>query len=294
MADMNNQDFNFKWHAANGNDQARYAAILASNNARIAELEAELETLTGSTKDNLTDMDLLDLELAENRSRAYDMSGATTALSRIDSRNENRIRNARQQMIDDANKAETKALKRSELEANIRKLQIQRAQAKTTAEKNIIDAQLVDLGNQLTKNGGNYVPATYEGADSQEALKQYYDNTANTKNGRVFLNTVTPEQRTAIRDNLLAVGEYDKAAEVEAKATAAEKQAQKQKWQTTKSTIKKTIQLIDKVYNENKFTTTPEGMQLLNKAKAEADSLARNYPSLVKIENGRPKFIGKD
>ena len=294
MADMNNQDFNFKWHAANGNDQARYAAILASNNARIAELEAELETLTGSTKDNLTDMDLLDLELAENRSRAYDMSGATTALSRIDSRNENRIRNARQQMIDDANKAEAKALKRSELEANIRKLQIQRAQAKTTAEKNIIDAQLVDLGNQLTKNGGNYVPATYEGADSQEALKQYYDNTANTKNGRVFLNTVTPEQRTAIRDNLLAVGEYDKAAEVEAKATAAEKQAQKQKWQTTKSTIKKTIQLIDKVYNENKFTTTPEGMQLLNKAKAEADSLARNYPSLVKIENGRPKFIGKD
>ena len=294
MADMNNQDFNFKWHAANGNDQARYAAILASNNARIAELEAELENLTGSTKNNLTDMDLLDLELAENRSRAYDMNGATTALSRIDSRNENRIRNARQQMIDDANKAEAKALKRSELEANIRKLQIQRAQAKTTAEKNIIDAQLVDLGNQLTKNGGNYVPATYEGADSQEALKQYYDNTANTKNGRVFLGTVTPEQRTAIRDNLLAVGEYEKAAEIEAKATAAEKQAQKQKWQTTKSTIKKTIQLIDKVYNENKYTTTEEGMQLLNKAKAEADSLARNYPSLVKIENGRPKFIGKD
>lgn len=292
----NNEDFQFKWHAANGSTADRYAQIKAQNDARIAELQAELKQLEGKKSGYLGEDDLLDLELAENRARAYDMNGATTALSRIDSRTQNRVSNARALAKEKNLDEETKALKRSDLEAKIRELQIKRAQAKVQTEKDIIDAQLKDLGNQLNTAGGKYVPAQYTGTDTGEALKGYYDSTVNTKNGRVFLPEVGAERRQQIRNDLLAVGEYEKAAEIEAKATVAEKEAQKKKIQQTKQKIKTRINLINDALTRTKFVSDPNSSDyaLHQEALAQADSLAKNYPSYVKIENGKPKFIGKD
>lgn len=72
------------------NDQNQLAQLKSANDARIAALEAELRQLQASSKNDITDEDILDLELAANRARAYDMGGATTALSRMGSRAVNR------------------------------------------------------------------------------------------------------------------------------------------------------------------------------------------------------------
>lgn len=285
-----NADFQFKWNGANED----YAQIKARNDAKIAALEAELKQLEGKQANYLRDDDILDLELAENRARAFDMNGATSALSRIDSRTQNRIRDARTAALDKFNKEELKAAKRSELAKTIRETEIKLAQAGTKGEKDILAAQLVDLGNQLKANGGSYTPRKYEGVDRGDALKAYFENTTNTKSGRVFNSDVDAAKRKKISDDLYEVGEYDKAGEIEAKATPSEKATAKAKYANLKKNVKAKIAVIKKVLNDNAFTTTQEGMNLIKQAKAEADSLARNYPNLVTLENGMPKFTAKD
>lgn len=293
---MKTGDFQFNWYSANGNDEARYAQILEQNKARIAELETELATLEQTDGRELNDLDMLDLELASNRANAYDLNGATTALSRIDSRLTNRSKDLRDRAKDKQNDETEKELKRSELEKNIRETQIKRAQAKTQSEKNILDAQLKDLGNQLTANGGTYTPAKYEGVDVAEALKEYYENTENTSSGRRFKDNVTPEMRTAIKEGLRSAGQDDLANEIEAMKTTGEKNEAKQKEaakrQKIRSQVKAVRSVLSKYRNSSDLTTAQ--LNMLHKAQADADSLARNYSAYVTLENGLPKYTAKD
>lgn len=287
-----NADFQFKWNGANED----YAQIKARNDAKIAALEAELQQLEGKQANYLRDDDILDLELAENRARAFDMNGATTALSRIDSRTQNRIRDARTAALDKFNKAELKAAKRSELEKTIRETEIKRSQAGTKSDKDILDAQLVDLGNQLKANGGSYTPRKYEGIDRGDALKEYFANTVNKSTGRKFRDDVDPVKREEIVNNLIEVGEYEKAAEIEAMSTTAEKKAARAAYANKVVDIQRSVKGLKKVISDTKYVSSSEDPNYKNRQEAlqKADSLARNYPTLVSFQNGELKFIGKD
>lgn len=283
--------------AFNWSTQPTAQQRIDQNNARIAQLKAELQRLKG-TGEAVSDMDLLDLELASNRANAYDMNGSTTALSRIDSRMTNRAK----ERLDLLNKQKTDALeqelKRSDLEKQIRELQIKRAEAKTQSSKDIIDAQLADLGNQLTANGGTYNPAKYEGIDVADALKAYYENTVNTANGRKFNDNVTPEMRQSIMEGLRSAGQDELANEIEAMLTTGEKneltKKEKAKRARIKATVKMAAKTIAKLVNKKEGTLTPDESLELKKAEDIADSLARNFGDYVKLENRIPKYTAKD
>ena len=293
---MKTGDFQFNWYSANGNDEARYAQILEQNKARIAELETELATLEQTDGRELNDLDMLDLELASNRANAYDLNGATTALSRIDSRLTNRSKDLRDRAKDKQNDETEKELKRSEIEKNIRETQIKRAQAKTQPEKNILDAQLKDLGAQLTANGGTYTPAKYEGLDVNDVYQDFYSNVENTANGLKFKDNVTPEKRAELISNLREIGQDELANKVEAMKTTGEKNEAKQKEaakrQKIRNQVKAVRSVISKYRNSSDLTTAQ--LNMLHKAQADADSLARNYSAYVTLENGLPKYTAKD
>lgn len=292
---QNHNDFQFNW-AGQGTDKSALMQQYEQNKARIAELEAELKQLDKASANDFTDQDLLDFDLASNRARAYDMGGTTTALGRIESRMGVRAKDKLDTLNKEANDAREKELKRSELEKQIRELQIRRAEAKTQSAKDIIDAQLKDLGNKLTANGGTYTPAKYEGVDVAEALKEYYENTENTSSGRRFKDNVTPEMRTAIKEGLRSAGQDDLANEIEAMKTTGEKNEAKQKEaakrQKIKAQVKATASVIAKF--RNRVNLTPEESIMLHKAEDAADSLGRNFGEYVKLENGIPKYTAKD
>lgn len=267
--------------------------IVAANNARIAELQKELAEIK-SKQGDYTDMDALDLELAANRANAYDLNGSTTALSRLESRMQNRVKERNDRARTDANKESENALKRSEIEKTIRETQIKRSTAKTLAEKNIYDAQLQDLGNKLQALGGTYVPAKYEGADVADAMDTYFRNTSNTANGRKLKDEVDEARRAQIVDLLRQVGEYEKADEIEATKTFGEKKTASKNESAKKDKLKVQITAVNRVLGSTKNSTDQESSKRRAKAQQDADKLARNYPNYVKFENGMLKFIAKD
>lgn len=267
--------------------------IVDANNARIAELQKELAQIK-STQGDYTDMDALDLELAANRANAYDMNGSTTALSRLESRMQNRVKERNDLARTNANKESENALKRSEIEKTIRETQIKRSTAKTLAEKNIYDAQLQDLGNKLKALGGTYVPAKYEGADVADAMDTYFRNTANTAKGRKLKDDVDEARRSQIVDLLRQVGEYEKADEIEATKTTGEKQTESKNESAKKNKLKTQIMAINRVLGSTRNSTDTDSSRLRAKAQQAAEKLVRNYPSYVKIENGMLKFTAKD
>ena len=293
------KDFTWKWNAAYGNDSERLRQIRANNMDRIAELKAELAQLEGASANDLTDMDILDLELASNRANAYDMNGATTALGRIDSRMTNRAKERLDAQKNQQLNEEQNYLKIADLQDKIRQLQIKRSQAKLSADKDFIDSQIQNLATQLETLGGTYEAVKYPGKDANKVLGDYYSSTANTKNGRVFIDSVTADKRTQLVQDLLDIGEYEKAAEVEKMMTPAEKKDAKEKWAKTKKDVKKSVAVINKVIAQTAQLTGNEPtynelQALKKKAEADRDSLVRNYGNLVKIENGELKYYAKD
>ena len=64
-----------------GNDNDRLQQMYDANAQKIAMLKAELAQLEGDKSYTpLSDMDELDLQLAENRARAYDINQANAAI----------------------------------------------------------------------------------------------------------------------------------------------------------------------------------------------------------------------
>lgn len=285
----------YNWHAANGNDQQRYAQMIEANKAEIAALKQELAEIEGG---NINNMDELDLELAANRARAYDLNGATTALSRIGSRETNRAKDA----LDRAKQAkldeESKDLKRAEIEKTLRELAQKRASAKLNSEKETFDAQIDYENKKLEQLGGAPFAFNWAGQlDANEVMMDYYRNTANTKNGRKFLNSVTAEDRERIKNNLIEIGEYEKAAEIEAMATPAEKKAADEKVKSIKRKLDTKIPAVEAVINAlgaKGANRTPDEDILYKRAIAEQDSLVRNYPNYVEISGGHLKKKYKD
>lgn len=285
----------YNWHAANGNDQQRYAQMIEANNAEIAALKQELAEIEGG---NINNMDELDLELAANRARAYDLNGATSALSRIDSRQTNRAKDA----LDRAKQAkldeETKELKRAEIEKTLRELAQKRASAKLNSEKETIDAQLDYENKKLEQLGGTPFAFNWAGQlDANAVMMDYYRNTANTKNGRKFLDSVTAEDRERIKNNLIEIGEYEKAAEIEAMATPAEKKEADAKVKAIKKKLDTKIPAVEAVINTlgvKGTRRTPDEDILYRRALDDQDSLARNYPNYVEISGGHLKKKYKD
>lgn len=295
MKANNPNDFAFKWHAADGNDATRYATILEQNKARIAELKTELAQLEGASANDLTDMDILDLELASNRANAYDMNGASTALGRIDSRMTNRAKERLDASRAQQNKDYENYLKLSDLQDKYRQLSINYTQAKTPAEAELINSQLKNIENQIEamngfpEGGENIQLKSY--ADVQD---EYWSNTTNTKQGRVFKDDVTAEKRAEIVADLRAVGRNNEADQIEATPTKGEQDEAKKKEANKKAKIKKAVKAVTAQMNANKNRTDKEGVKLYREAEAMADSLFRNYPSYVQLQNHYPVYKAKD
>lgn len=295
MKANNPNDFAFKWHSADGNDATRYATILEQNKARIAELKNELAQLEGASANNLTDMDILDLELASNRANAYDMNGATTALGRIDSRTTNRAKERLDASRAQQSKDYENYLKLSDLQDKYRQLSINYTQAKTPAEAALIDSQLKNIENQI--EAMNVFPEGSENIPLRsyaEVRNEYWSNTTNTKNGRVFKDNVTQEKRAEIVDGLRAVGLNNEADQLEATPTKDEEDTAKKEEAAKRARIKKAVKAVKAQLDANKYRTDPEGIQLYKQAEAMADSLVRNFGSYVQLENKVPVYKAKD
>jgi hypothetical protein len=295
MMANNPNDFAFKWHAADGNDATRYATILEQNKARIAELKTELAQLEGASANDLTDMDILDLELASNRANAYDMNGASTALGRIDSRMTNRAKERLDASRAQQNKDYENYLKLSDLQDKYRQLCINFTQAKTPAEAELYKSQLKNIENQI--NAMNGFPEGGEDIKLKSYASvrdEYWSNTTNTKQGRVFKDDVTPEKRAEIVDGLRAVGLNNEADQLEATPTKGEQDEAKKKEAAKKEKIKKAVKAVTAQMNANKNRVDKEGVQLYKQAEAMADSLFRNYPSYVQLQNHYPIYKAKD
>lgn len=296
MIDTN--DPAYQWHAANGNDQERYRQMIAANKQQIEALKAELKELGGDSYSPMNDMDELDLQLASNRARAYDINNANAAIGRIDSRMTNRAKDALDRKKQAALDAESKALKIAEVEKTLSELQQKRADAKLPGEKKIIDAQIQFESTKLKQLGGTPFEFNWAGQlDANEVMMDYFRNTVNTKNGRKFIDSVTAEDRERIKNNLIDIGETEKAAEIEAMATPAEKKEAERKVKAIKKALDTRIPVVEKIINT--LGAKGDGRSddekiLYQRAIAEQDSIARNYPEYVELSGGHLKKKYKD
>ena len=296
MIDTN--DPAYQWHAANGNDQERYRQMIAANKQQIEALKAELKELGGDSYSPMDDMDELDLQLASNRARAYDINNANAAIGRIDSRMTNRAKDALDRKKQATLDAESKALKIAEVEKTLSELQQKRADAKLPGEKKIIDAQIQFESTKLKQLGGTPFEFNWAGQlDANEVMMDYFRNTVNTKNGRKFIDSVTAEDRERIKNNLIDIGETEKAAEIEAMATPAEKKEAERKVKATKKALDTKIPVVEKVISTlgAKGAGRSRDEEILyQRALVEQDSIARNYPNYVELSGGHLKKKYKD
>lgn len=278
-----------------GKDLAYLNQTKAANNARIAELETELKQLEESSQKDLTDADILDLELAANRARAYDMGGATTALSRMGSRAVNRETARLNALKAKQLKDEQNQIKIGELQDKFRQLQINKSKAETKADKDLYDSQLMNIGSQIRALGGT-VDESYNGINTADVMDNYYTHTVNTAKGLQF--TGDDKAREQLVNDLRAIGKYKEADDIQALKTPQEKAVASQKEKNLRIKLKKSASTIYKKINDYKhkkpadFTLT-DTLEL-DKLRTMADSLARNYPNYIKLEGDLPKYTGKD
>ena len=291
----------YAYREAFGNDNDRLQQMYDANTQKIAMLKAELAQLEGDKSYTpMSDMDELDLQLAENRARAYDINQANAAIGRIDSRMTNRAKDALDRKKQDKLDDEAKELKLSDLNKQHRELLIKRSQAKLNSEKQVIDAQLQHIEKEIELKGGTPFKFNWEGdnqIDANKVMMDYYGSTVNTKNGRKFLDSVDSAKREQLKNNLIEIGEYEKAAEIEATATKKEKEKSAAEVKKTKQTLDAKIPAVEAVINAlgaKGPNRTPDEENLFKKALSEQDSLARNYPNYVEISGGHLKKKYKD
>ena len=280
----------FRWES----EQRRYGDQMSDIDQKIQALEAELKELEAPTGSEMSDRDELDLLLAANRANAYDMNGVSSALGRIDSRMGNRARERQTELANQRNKEYENSIKLSELQDKYRQVGINLTQAKTGAEAALYRSQLQNLATQINALGGQAADAGEPITSRAEVMDNYYSSTTNTKNGRQFADTVDAEQRKALVGKLREIGEYQVADELEATKTQGEKQEAKENEAKKKAKIKKAVKAVTAQMNANKNRTDAEGIKLYREAEAMADSLFRNYPGYVQLQNHYPIYKAKD
>lgn len=301
MADMNT--FQWKWNAANGNDIERLKQIRAANQARIAQLESELGGLNNT--DRMTGQDMLDLELASNRARAYDIANSVNALGRIDERRAERWRDARESARINQTKTMENELKISELQKQYQQELNSLSNSATAQEDAQHKTNLKYLGERIQQLGGD-IPGGGNIDDYRtrhDIYADYYGNTENTKTGRKFRDTVDGAKRDQLVADLRSIGEFEKADALQATSTPEEidraNKAEKEKRRVLKAKVAKVSQEMKRVLAAYGKATprSKEQFDLLDKyqkLQTEADSLVRNYGDYVKLEGGNPKYVAKD
>lgn len=279
------------------NDIYTAEARIADNNARIAALKQRLAEIKGYNG-RLTERDRLDLQLASNRARNHDLSRAASHLSDIDSRYESRLKDMRDTKKAEQNAAIDKDLKLSELIKDREQRLIDRSRATTAAEKASIDAILEDNANRIRALGGTPREMQFSGLDKSDVLTRYYTLTKNTKGGRKFNDDVTASDREQLVRDLREVGDDQKADEIQATYTKQERDAaavkEKQKKQRIKTEVDNVNTVLANLGAKPQGGITDNDVALYQAYTQKLDSLARNYPNYVKIENGRAKYIAKD
>ena len=295
--------FQWKWNAANGNDIERLKQIRAANQARIAQLQSELGGLNNT--DRMTDQDMLDLELASNRARAYDIANSVNALGRIDERRAERWRDARETARINQTRTMENELKISELQKQYQQELNSLSNSATAQEDAQHKTNLKYLGERIQQLGGE-IPGGGNIDDYRtrhDIYADYYGNTENTKTGRKFRDTVDGAKREQLVADLRSIGEFEKADALQATSTPEEidkaNQAEKEKRRALRAkvvAITKKMKEVNAAYSKA-APKSDEQFKLLGeyqKLQDAADSLARNYGDYVKIENGNPRYVAKD
>lgn len=303
MADMNT--FQWKWNATNGNDADRLRQIKAANEARIAQLEQELGELQHTER--MTDDDLLDLELASNRARAFDFVNSGTAFDRIRTRREERYRDAREMFKADQTKKMENDLKISELQKQYRQELIGLANSANANEDATHRNNLTYLGERLKQLGGD-IPSGYDEKNYRtrsDVMNDYWSSTVNTKTGRKFRDEVDDAKRNELIDGLRSHGEFEKADALQATKTSAEIDEDNAKMKARANKAKRAAAKVNadmveaqKRYKAAQAAQNPEesaaALKAFNDAVERADSLARNEPNLIKRDGQSVKYVGKD
>lgn len=300
MADMNTMQW--KWNAATGNDIERLKQIRAANEARITQIEAQLGELRNT--DRLTGQDMLDLELATNRARAYDIANANGALDRIDQRRAERWRDARESARINQTRTMENELKLSELQKQYQQELNSLSNSATAQEDATHKTNLKYLGERIKQLGGEVPGGDISNYRTRSnILGDYYANTVNTKGGRKFTDEVDGDKRTQLVNDLRSIGEYEKADALQATSTPEEIDKANQAEKAKRRALRAKAAALTKKMQETRTAygkapaQSPEKMQFLeelDKLKAQADSLVRNYGDYIKIENGNPKYVAKD
>ena len=298
MADMNT--FQWKWNAANGNDADRLRQIKAANEARIAQLEQELEELKHTER--MTDEDMLDLELASNRARAFDMVNSGSALDRIWNRRDLRNRDVREMFKANQTKQMENDLKISELQKQYQQTLVDLANSGDAHTDATLKTNLKYLGERIKQLGGE-IPggAVNDYRTRNDIMNDYWGNTVNTKSGRKFGDEVDDAKRSQLVDDLRSIGEFEKADALQATKTTAEIDEAKKAEQVRRNKAKQAVKKVNNMLKEARkleASKDPQehlkGIEIRREAEALGDSLNRNAGKYVKFENGLASYIAKD
>ena len=282
-------DMNYNWAMT---DEQRYRM----NENRIRQLKDRLAELRGPAAD-----DELFMGLAAQRARAFDMAGSDALIGHLADREAERLRSRQQRETNDLNRSMSEHLKMSEL---IKGYQ-QAALAVSNSASAYDEANNRSLMNyyaaQIRANGGQ-LPGVENIRTKRDVLAEYWDNTTNTKNGRVFKDNVSPEERSRLVEELRINGEMEKADELEKMPVKPELIEAQKKEKAKRAAIQKAVKDINDEWK--KLDSSTERYQTAaaaeswfedkEKLDAKSDSLVRNFPEYVTIENGRIKYKAKD
>lgn len=196
----------YNWAATSGSTIERARAAFAMNQRRIDELKRELAALGPG----MDPRDELDMGLAANRARAYDLPGAESSLNRVQARFDARGRAAQEEANRKAVKEYETASRVADIEQNINKLQLEKFRAKTPLDKGLIDNQLEREYAKLTELGKD--PREFQfrwsGMEDLERFRNdikdrtHYDSAGN----RRWNNDVTEEDKIRFADRAHELG----------------------------------------------------------------------------------------
>lgn len=308
MAEFNND---FKWNWANTNPFQQRAATQsnldelirrkAANEARIEQLMAQLQEIRNTVPIN-TEQDMLDLELAANRARAYDIPNAMQSLGRVDERRQERLRAAREEAKMGQTKSMENDLKISELQKQYQQELNELANSADAHSDATHKTNLKYLGERIRQLGGEIPGGQVDSYRTRnDIMNDYWDNTVNTKAGRKFRDNVDDEKRRQLVKDLRSIGEFQKADDIQATKTSGEKAADAQEERARKNKAKVAVKKVNDMMKEARkleassdLNDRKRGAEIRHKAEVLGDSLNRNSGKYVKFDNDIAKYIAKD
>lgn len=255
---------------------------IAANNAKIAELEKQLQ----SSKDNTGYLDDLDRRLAANRVKANDYANAQTHLGRIEARKLAKEQREYAERMAEKNKATATDKAKRELMGQIEDLDMAIPYYDNKQSRDAAIAKRNRLVDQLNTEYKTNVPHYGQGADdalTPDEWEQFkIDNT--DKNGNWTSNTA---RKLYSQRKTLNADEAQKAKTGGNTKTTEEVEAEKQE------EIKKNNAAIDEVMPKVSSFSVPKGESKTFKASNGRTVTVTNGPSGLILECGKQKKIKK-